>query len=122
MLEVKQINNKIDLIIESKKAFFINADETFADKTKFKKFMDFVQYSLKNGYTVMKIETSNDITFVFMPKKKSQDDINYVYALIDNHHNNQKVIDICYLTAEKVTVSKNKIKQKDESEQWFNEM
>lgn len=125
MLEVKQINSKIDLIIESNKSFFIKITEWFVSENNFNKFSDYIKYAIENKYSVIRLDNGIDMCFIFYSKKATDKDKSYVYAISDKMskkaYENNNTISIDIVSADKINRSK-KIKQKDETEQWFNEM
>lgn len=108
MLEIKQINNKIDFYIEKNISFFINANISFVENVKFNKFTDFVKYAIKNKYTVIKAENKINIIFFFISNIKKTSDINFLYDKIDKMSSNSYTnLDVVY--AEKTMKNKTKL-------------
>lgn len=98
MLEITQINNKIDFYIERKQSFFINANINFVNYTKLEKFMDFVKYAIKNKYKIIKAENKNDIIFFFISDKRTQNDVDFVYNTIDKMSSDSYTcLDVIYI-------------------------
>ncbi|NCN86758.1 hypothetical protein GW932_02905 [archaeon] len=141
MLEVIQIDNKIDFYIERKDAFFISIQNAFKGKevneAKLNKLTDFIDYALKSKYKIIKSESNTDIVFIFCPKKMNKKDIEIAYKITDKMielTKNQISVEVYELESLIKTSIKDKkpskkenevkkikeLKQTDQTEQWFN--